>query len=210
MKFALLIIVTVMPLMADATTISREEIIVISKKYEYDKPLLVAAIVDKEAVKIIKEGKTYYKTNSYHPEKSGSYGLMQIQCDTAKSPEFKKDALVGKCDQLFNAETNIKYGIMWLKFVESKLIVPSIRNIMAGYNAGFDVQNKRCNKTKNNKCVEILYATRRCTKETTFHYEGHSPMKCLPGQYINEVYVRDLYYRFALITREEKGTAAPK
>ena len=210
MKLLILILATITFCFAEARVLSRKEVIAISNKYNYDKPLLIAAIVDKEADKVIKDGKTFYKANSYHPEKSGSYGLMQIQCDTAKSPEFKEQALKGKCEQLFDPETNIKYGILWLQFIERKLMVVSIKNVMSGYNAGFDVQNKRCKKVENNRCVEMLYATRRCTKETTFYYQGHRPMKCLPGQYINESYVKDLYYRLALITREETGLAAPR
>lgn len=182
--------------MANARVVSTEEILTWSAEHQYDKSLLVAALAKHESK---------YDSMEYNPEKSGSYGLMQIQCDTAKTPAFERQALKGKCDQLYIPEVNIKYGILWLKYVESNLQVPNLRNIISSYNAGFDVGNKKCDRVENNRCAKWLYSTRRCKTYTVFQYPGHKPVECYPGQQINEQYVKDVYGVYAALVAEKES-----
>ena len=50
------------------------------KYYKYDDCMLVKSIIWHE---------TNFKEKAYNPELSGSYGLMQVQCDTAKMMGLK-------------------------------------------------------------------------------------------------------------------------
>jgi hypothetical protein len=182
--------------MGYAREVSTEEIVSWTSNHQYDKALLVAALAKHESK---------YNSMKYNPEKSGSYGLMQIQCDTAKSPAFEGQALKGRCDQLYQPEVNIKYGILWLKYVESSLQIPNLRNIISGYNAGFDVNNKKCERVENNRCAKWLYSTRRCKAYTVFNYPGLKPVECYPGQQINEEYVKEVYAVYASLVAEQKS-----
>jgi len=91
--------------------------------YKYDNCTLVQAIVQKESG---------YNELSYHPEKTGSYGLMQIQCELAKRLGLKYG-----CYQLFNPKINIRFGILYLKSLEEKMIAPiDIKEVLSIYNGG--------------------------------------------------------------------------
>jgi hypothetical protein len=200
MKLAILLFMVFVTAMTKADVVTKEEIVAWSQKYNYDKPLLVVAIADAESK---------YNPRKFRDELSGSYGLMQVQCQTAKSPSFGDQALKGRCDQLFDPETNVKYGILWLKYVEASLLVPSIKNVISGYNAGFDVNNKKCGTNDGSRCTQWLYATRRCKFHSTFNYPGMEPQKCAPGQYINEQYVTKLFRLHIALQRQDLSASNP-
>lgn len=157
-----------------------EEIEKYCRYYEYDKCELVQAIVKTESG---------FNPKAFMDEKSGSYGLMQIQCTTAKDSRLKSP-LKYSCDQLFNPQINIRYGIMYLKMLEERLINPSIRNLIAAYNAGFRSDGK---------------APRRCKNYNEFNYKGFPPMECYPGEYINEEYVWKVFRRYKYLAQRVRN-----
>lgn len=182
-----------------ATT--REEVLKWAKSYEYSRPRLLEAIIQRESG---------FNPLLFNKEKSGSYGLMQIQCDTAKARGLKYS-----CDQLFNPKINVRFGVLYLQWVEDRLADPTIENIVAAYNAGFDLKGwkkavngclevsmwaaKKPSPTQEmyKRCQEIKWHPRRCKNYNVFRYDGFPPMECFPGEYINQEYVwkvTRLYY----------------
>ena len=157
------------------------EIEKLCKTYEYENCALVKAIVRKESS---------FNPNAFVDEKTGSYGLMMIQCSTAKDKRLKSP-LKHSCDQLFVPKINIRYGIMYLRLIEDMLIEPTIENTLAAYNAGFDKYSKVCWEFSEDgsKCIKYKYDVRRCKNETLFRYPGFPPTDCFPGEYINQEYV---------------------
>jgi hypothetical protein len=143
------------------------------KHYEYKDCALVHALVKTESG---------YNPKSFMDEKSGSYGLMQIQCTTAKDLRLKSPLKFG-CDQLFNPQVNVRYGVMYLEMLEEKLTKPSIRDMIAAYNAGYNTK-------------EGASVPRRCKNYNKFNYKGFPPQECYPGEYINEEYVWKVYRRY--------------
>lgn len=71
-----------------------------------------------------------YNPKLLNPEKTGSYGLMQIQCGTARTMGF-----TGKCSKLFDPDTNLSIGIAYLN---ERLAAHKGNRIyaLAAYNAG--------------------------------------------------------------------------
>ena len=107
-----------------------------------------------------------------------NYGLMQIQCPTARSVGFK-----GHCDELFDSRTNIKYGVKYLEWLKENLVTASYPAILSAYNAGLDRQNKLC---ENNRCK---YYPRYCYSFNNNYVAKARKRECFPGEFINENYV---------------------
>jgi hypothetical protein len=172
-----------------------EEIANWAKTYKYDRPSLLVAIAKKESG---------LNPLQFNEEKSGSYGLMQIQCDTARQMGLKYS-----CDQLFDPHINVRFGIKWLRFIEDRLADTRPRNIIAAYNAGFEhkeraklvsnckvVVKRVANELRSTdpaECNKIKWHARRCKNYNKFNYPGFPPMECYPGEYINEEYVWKVY-----------------
>ena len=165
------------------------------KYYQYDNCELVHAIIKSESG---------YNPTSFVDEKSGSYGLMMVQCDTAKDPRLEAPLKYG-CDQLFNPQLNVRYGIMYLKMIQKLLIIADseeefIKDLIAVYNAGFD-------KTKISKEITVAgdiivatgYKPRKCKHYNKFRYDGFPPQECYPGEYINEEHVWKVYRRYKFL-----------
>lgn len=66
---------------------------------------------------------------AFNPEKTGSYGLLQIQCATAKRLGLKE-----KCEVLYNPHINLHYGIKLISHLKSRY--KNTKDIIAAYNAG--------------------------------------------------------------------------
>ena len=173
------------------------------KKYKYDKCELVQAIIKSESS---------YNPNAFVDEKSGSYGLMMVQCDTAKDPRLDSP-LKYSCDQLFDPQINVRFGIMYLKMIERVLLVKSPRNIIAAYNAGFD-SRKRCGLSNgvitltwesDDECVlGIGLQPRVCRDHNVFKYKGFPAVECYPGEFINEEYVWKVYRRYNYLVQSSQ------
>ena len=71
-----------------------------------------------------------YNEKAYNNEKSGSYGLMMVQCTTARLMGLKYG-----CDQLFHPLINLRFGI---KYLNHQIVRydGSIKEAIAAYNAG--------------------------------------------------------------------------
>lgn len=172
-----------------------EEIAKLAKRYKYKRPSLLQAIAKKESG---------LNPMQFNQEKSGSYGLLQIQCDTARQMGLKYS-----CDQLFIPDVNIRFGVKWLEYIENRLADPTPRNIIAAYNAGFESKERaklvrnckavvkqvanELRSTDPAKCNDIKWHPRRCKYYNQFNYPGFPPMECYPGEYINEEYVWKVY-----------------
>lgn len=86
---------------------------------------LVMAIIERESS---------FRPHAFNQEKSGSFGLMQIQCDTAKNLGTKN------CQNLFNPYYNIKIGLKLLADLETRH--DEIDDLIAAYNAGRVIKKK--------------------------------------------------------------------
>jgi hypothetical protein len=198
-------------IMGNAYGSSVDEIDKWCKHYQYKNCALVQALVKTESS---------YNPNAFVDEKSGSYGLMMIQCDTAKDPRLESPLKFG-CDQLFNPQINIRYGVMYLKMLEEKLVIFHIKDLIAAYNAGFESKNRaalildckvvvqfaakdEASKEQLNKCNDIKWSPRRCKNYNKFNYKGFPPQECYPGEYINEEYVWKVYRRYKHLSNTQR------
>lgn len=179
MRRIVLLILFLLPVAGKATT--PQEVRRWAELYDYADPLLVEAIVKKESS---------FNPLAFNPEKSGSYGLMQVQCDLAKDSRLES-TLKYSCDQLFQAQINVRFGILWLKFIEETLIDVNVDNIFAAYNGGFDKHSKVCanRSVETGKCLKWKMNPRRCKNYNVFKYKGFNAMECYPGEFINQEYV---------------------
>ncbi|HDD44572.1 MAG TPA: hypothetical protein ENG63_06920 [Candidatus Desulfofervidus auxilii] len=64
-----------------------------------------------------------------------SYGLMQITLPAARDMSFKGDV-----KELFNPDTNIKYGCAYLAWLKERPHINTWTKVIAGYNAGPDLK----------------------------------------------------------------------
>lgn len=155
MKYGLLVLLS---LSCIAKTFNHDKIIKECKKQNIFKNCnLVSAIVKTESNYIIK---------SINPEKTVSYGLMQVQCSTARMLGFKRD-----CRKLLNPKLNLKYGLLYLAYQSKRYTYTA--DIIAAYNSGTvkkkgkkyinqDYVNKVMNfyiknTTKQNSLVKLNY-----------------------------------------------------
>lgn len=94
-----------------------------SKEYNLDSSLVAAVI---------------YAESRYHLDsvsRAGARGLMQLMPATAKSISSKMGEGSFSADQLFNPETNIKYGCWYLRYLFDNY--PDNQNaVLAAYNGG--------------------------------------------------------------------------
>jgi len=119
--------------------------------YKYDNCELVKSIIWHE---------TNFNEMGFNPEKTGSYGLMQIQCSTAKMVGLKYG-----CDQLFDPQVNVRFGIKYLEYIQRIHKIQDTRDLVAAYNAGSPI-------VCNNK-----------------NYDSKGKLLCYPGEYINHAYL---------------------
>ncbi len=147
----------------NAETLDHNQVDKICKRYEYKDCFLVSAIVWTESS---------YRVQSFNEEKNGSYGLMQVQCGTAKMVGLKFG-----CEQLFNKNIGIRFGIKYLQLIEERLKTNKVENILAAWNAGmkWDKENGYQNVT--------------CKNYNRFTWSGLPPVECYPGEFINQEYV---------------------
>lgn len=147
--------------------------------YKFDDCALVKAIITNESS---------YNEFAYNNEVSGSYGLMQIQCDLAKGLKLRFG-----CKQLFGAQVNIRFGILYLKSIEKNLPSPlDVRELLSIYNGGYSRHE-----------YQGFKKAKRCHKIQTFKYAGFPTTKCYPGEYINEFYVWKVFRTYKAIKRAE-------
>lgn len=71
-----------------------------------------------------------YKPKKFNPEKTGSMGLLQIQCGTAKMLGYKD------CNKLYDIRHNILVGVHYLRDIRARHKIKDVRTWLAAYNAG--------------------------------------------------------------------------
>ncbi len=127
-----------------------------SERYNYDRCTLLVAMAFQES---------NYDEHQYNPEKSGSYGLLQIQCKTSKALGLRYS-----CDQLFNPTINIRFGILLLKSIESRGIL-SDSDLVASYNGvGNPRRCKKYNSFPWGRCYPGQYVNQWHVTKVMDHY----------------------------------------
>jgi len=102
-------------------TVEKEYVYKICKsKNFYDCNLIIA----------LAEVESNFNTKSYNPEKTGSFGLLQIQCGTAKWMGHND------CKKLYDPLHNIKIGILYLSFLQENQNITNTKALIAAWNAG--------------------------------------------------------------------------
>lgn len=119
--------------------------------YKYEDCALVKAIIWHESM---------YKASAKNEELTGSYGLMQVQCSTARWMGLKFS-----CEQLYNPQINIRFGIKYLKYLQNRSDITTKEQLVASYNAGSPII---CN---------------------SINYDKNGKLLCYPGEYINHNYL---------------------
>jgi len=100
----------------------KDEIIFYAKKYNLDASI-IASLINVESS---------YNKNA--KSNKNAIGLMQIKLDTANYlNEINNKKMISE-DELFNVETNIKYGCEYLRYLINKF--DDIYTSLAAYNAG--------------------------------------------------------------------------
>jgi soluble lytic murein transglycosylase-like protein len=88
-----------------------------TKYIEYDSiqiKELVTTIAERHKIPLTMAHAIVYVESKYNPRlrgQLGEYGLGQIRCSTAIAMGFK-----GKCDELYNPETNLEYSMLYLRY----------------------------------------------------------------------------------------------
>lgn len=164
------LVVYILSTAAKAETLSHQEVIKICRQYSYADCDLVSAIAWTES---------HYKPESYNNEKNGSYGIMQVQCSTAKMTGLKYS-----CEQLFDKRIGIRFGIKYLQLIGDRLQTDNVKSILAAWNAGMRWSR------------ENGYQNITCRDYNRFTWGGLSSVECFPGEYINQEYVWKTYRRY--------------
>ncbi len=140
-----------------------------------------------DLVMSIVEIESSFNPSAYNPD--GSYGLMMLQCSTARI--FASKHKFNNCQDLFNPILNMRIGIEYLKYLESHGI-NSDMELLSAYNAGPAYSYNR--KTKKSRL-----SAKRCTR--------HSAEKqCVPGSLVSATYIHKVMtaktkYVFAAINK---------
>ena len=155
-----------------AKLITKQQIDRYCKYYKYKDCRLIHSLIKVESS---------YASHGFNPEDTGSYGLMQIQCATAKGKGLK-DPLKYSCEQLFNPQINLRFGIQYLNYLHDQNYT-SVEDIVAAWNAGY------------------VYICNR------IHYDKKKKrIKCYPGEYINQDYVTKVMRHYKYLKRINYGS----
>lgn len=80
-------------------------------------------------IKAIAHVESNINPHYFNPEQTGSYGMMQVQCKTARFLGMKSH-----CSNLFNPAINIRYAIKYITYLRKRYT--ELRHIVSAYNAG--------------------------------------------------------------------------
>ena len=124
---------------------------------------------DCKLVNAIAKWESKYYVRKFNPEKTGSMGLMQIQCGTAKMLGYTN------CSKLYNPRHNIKVGIEYLEKIKKVNNIKNVRTWLAAYNAGKPIVCKYDNpgfckpgQFYNQGYVNEVYALYKSMQEPTY------------------------------------------
>jgi len=174
---------------AYSSTTNHQKVIKICNHYNKKEEINI----DCNLISALAKSESHYQIESYHPEKTGSYGLLQIQCGTAKARGLKFG-----CEQLFGLMTNIRFGMFYLDWIYNKLgymknkgLHIETQNVISAWNAGMEK-------------VGMNYFPLRCKNYNKFKWQDFPPVECYPGEYINEEYVWKVYRRYKYLKDKER------
>ena len=190
----LFILFAFLPSILGAEMLSHKEVIKMCKNACVEKENGVCThrgYRDCDFISSIARKESSYNTEAFNPEVTGSYGLMQIQCSTARNVGLKYG-----CEQLFNPIINIRFAIRYILSLEKKLKGYTTDDLFAAYNAGL--------KTKKGK-DGASYTVKRCKRYRRFSWHGMPTVICYKGEYINQEYVWHSRRYYDLLKREKSG-----
>lgn len=148
----------------NATVLNDQDVINLCKKYK-ETPELSAFKDDCKLLASIARIESTYNVERYNSELSGSYGLLQIQCTTAKMMGLKYH-----CDQLFNPKVNVRFGMKYLIYLREKKYtkVKDIPSLIAAWNAGTVIICKHFNV---GKCYPAEFINQVYVTKVSRHYK---------------------------------------
>jgi membrane-bound lytic murein transglycosylase MltF len=113
---------------AEAKQISPTTVSQICKDIGFSNCKLIKALVQYESG---------FNTKAYNSEKTGSFGLVQIQCGTAKwmADELKKPEF-RDCRKLYEPQHNIKVAVAYLRWIRNQYNISDTKTWLAAYNYG--------------------------------------------------------------------------
>ena len=192
---ALLVSLALLPMSLSAEMLSHKDIVQICENTCVEKKdglCIHRGYRDCDFISSIARKESSYNTEAFNPEVTGSYGLMQIQCATAR-----KVGLKYSCEQLFNPIINVRFAIKLILSLEKKLKGYTINDLFAAYNAGLRVERDGRDGKK------TTYKTRRCRRYRRFNWHGMPTVVCYKGEYINQEYVWHSRRYYDLLKREK-------
>ena len=146
----LLLVLLILSTSAYSATIDKSRVNEICKEKGFSNCTLINAIAQHESK---------YNPRKYNPEKTGSMGLLQIQCGTAKMIGYKN------CKKLYQPEHNITVGIDYLRHIRKENNIKGVKTWLAAWNAGTPIVCKKYNPGKcnpgqfiNQSYVDTVYA----------------------------------------------------
>ena len=155
----LLLVLLMLPMFAYAAKVDESTVYKVCKEKGFSDCKLVNALAKHERG---------YNARKFNPEKTGSMGLMQIQCGTAKMIGYRN------CKQLFNASHNLAVGMDYLDRIKKENNIKNVRTWLAAWNAGAPIVCKKYNEGKckpgqfiNQAYVNEVYAVYKNMKEPT-------------------------------------------
>lgn len=104
-----------------AKTLSERDVYRICKDKNFKDCSLIVALAKAES---------NFNPAHFNPEKTGSVGLLQIQCGTAKWLGYND------CKKLYNPNHNIYVGIKYLFYLMQSHEIKNIKYLISAWNAG--------------------------------------------------------------------------
>lgn len=146
-----------------------KDIIIKASKYQID-PVIVAAIIFQESggkldAREYSNGYRYLYKPDFFAKKYNipletemeaqrvSYGLMQIKCSTSRYLGFS-----GKCQNLYNAQMNMEYGVRYLAYLKDRFELDL--NMISAYNQGYPLKLSN-GKFRNYRYVDSVMSLHR-------------------------------------------------
>lgn len=120
-KFFLLIILFSYSSIGETKNLTEKDVYKICKNKNFSNCNLIIALAKIES---------NFNAQSFNPEKTGSFGLLQIQCGTAKWMGHNN------CKKLYDPSYNIQVGIKYLNYLENSFNPENIKTLIAAWNAG--------------------------------------------------------------------------
>lgn len=154
-KKSLCIILTLMSFGAFATTLSETDVYKICKDKNFKDCSLIVALAKAES---------NLNAAQYNPEKTGSVGLLQIQCGTAKWLGYND------CKKLYNPHHNVDVGIKYLFYLMDSYNIRNVKYLIAAWNAGRPIV---CKFNNPGRCTAGQFFNQEYVDKVYDYYKDH-------------------------------------